>query len=119
MAKYFTREELACTHCGEYQFDDDFLELLDNIREECGFPLPVSSGYRCPNHPIEAAKRDPGAHTTGRAVDIAVSHGQAYRLVEVALECGVPRIGVNQKGDGRFIHLDWDMTRPNPRIWSY
>jgi len=119
MAKYFTRDELACSHCGEYKFDDDFLELLDTLREECGFPFPVSSGYRCPLHPIEAAKRHPGAHTTGRAVDIAVSHGQAYKLLEVAIAHGVPRIGVQQNGDGRFIHLDWDVTRPYPRVWSY
>lgn len=127
MAKYFTREELACKHCLEagksideaYHFDEGFLELLDSIRNDCGFALPVSSGYRCHNHPVELQKPVKGAHTTGRAVDIAVSHGQAYRLIEVAVSHGVPRIGVQQKGDERFIHLDWDITRPYPRIWSY
>jgi zinc D-Ala-D-Ala carboxypeptidase len=116
---YFSEKELACQHCGEYKFDAEFLELLNHIRADCGFPLPVSSGYRCTRHPIEAAKRHPGAHSSGRAVDIAVSGNLAHKLVSVATAHGVPRIGVNQKGDIRFIHLDWDVTLPGPTIWSY
>ena len=120
---YFSKEELSCRHCGEYKFDEGFLELLNGIREECGFPLPVTSGYRCPKHPIEAAKKRPGAHSSGRAVDIKVSGERAHKLVSVALAMGVPRIGVKQKSGSeiydRFIHLDWDITLPGPAIWSY
>jgi len=33
---------------------------------------------------------------------------------------GVKRIGVNQKGKGRFIHLDMaEEAFPSPAIWSY
>jgi len=116
---YFSKDELKCKHCGEYKFNEDFLGLLNSIRSDCGFPLPVSSGYRCPNHPIEASKKRAGAHTTGMAVDIVVSHERAHKLLQVALEHGIPRIGVNQKGNERFIHLDWDMSLPHPTIWSY
>lgn len=116
---YFSEKELACQHCGENKFDPEFLELLNHIRVDCGFPLPVTSGYRCPQHPIEAAKKNPGAHSSGRAVDIAVSGNRAYKLLQVALSAGVPRIGVNQKGDSKFIHLDWDSKLPTPTIWSY
>ena len=35
----------------ELVFDDEVRKKLDQIREDCGFPLPVTSGYRCPNHP--------------------------------------------------------------------
>jgi len=117
---YFTVEELKCRHCGAYVFDEDFLSLLNEIREECGFPLPVSSGYRCPDHPLEAQKEEPGAHCSGKAVDIAVSYDRAHRLMQVAFSRGVKRIGVNQRGDeGRFIHLDNDTDLPGPTIWSY
>ena len=121
---YFSEDELRCKcGCGEYFFDDKVLDLLNSIRRDCGFPLPVTSGYRCPNHPIEAAKdadgRPIGAHCTGKAVDIGVERGRAHRLIQSALEHGCPRIGVNQKGGGRFIHLDWDYTRPHPTVWSY
>lgn len=127
MKNYFSKEELACKHClaqgksvdDSYFFDGEFIELLNRIRADCGFALPVSSGYRCARHPIEAAKKRPGAHSSGRAVDIAVSGNLAYKLISVAIAHGVPRIGVNQKGDSRFIHLDWDVTLPGPTVWSY
>lgn len=116
---YFSEKELSCQHCGEYKFDSEFLELLNRIRVDCGFPLPVSSGYRCPEHPIEAAKSVAGAHSSGKAVDIGVSGREAHKLLKVAMSAGVPRIGVNQKGGSRFIHLDWDGSLPTPSIWSY
>ena len=121
---YFTENELRCKcGCGVYFFDESVLDALNAIRGACGFPFPVHSGYRCPEHPIEAAKvasgRPVGAHSSGKAVDIGVERERAHRLIQVALEHGCPRIGVNQRGDGRFIHLDWDYTRPHPTVWSY
>lgn len=115
---YFSEDELKCQHCGKYKFDEGVLKILNAIRREFG-PMPVNSGYRCVDHPIEAKKQQPGAHCTGKAVDIGVSRGDAYKLIEVALAHGCPRIGVNQKGEGRFVHLDWDYDRPYPTVWSY
>ncbi len=117
---YFTKKELSCQHCGEYRFDGDFLNILNSIREECNFPFIISSGYRCPEHPIEKRKTKPGAHSSAKAVDIAVDHERALKVLEVALKHGVKRIGVNQKGNARFIHLDVaDDEFPSPAIWSY
>jgi len=116
---YFSDDELKCKHCGGLVFDDGFRRLLNVIRADCGFALPVASGYRCPEHPIEVAKEEPGAHTAGKAVDIAVSGEKALRLIEVALQHGVKRVGVSQKGSHRFIHLDVDTDLPSPAIWSY
>jgi len=109
---YFSEDELRCKcGCDVYLFDESALSILNSIRHDCGFPLPVSSGYRC--------KSKPGAHTTGKAVDLAVSRGLAHTVLRVAFAHGVPRIGVNQKGDSRFIHLDWCDDCPNPTVWSY
>lgn len=119
MTGYFSEGELACKHCGEYFFDERFLALLNRIRHACGFPLVVTSGYRCSDHPAERNKARPGAHTRGLAVDLAVSYERAFTLVAVAIEHGVPRVGVSQKGKNRFIHLDVDVNLPHPRIWSY
>jgi hypothetical protein len=41
------------------------------------------------------------------------------RLIDLAQQAGIQRIGVNQKGNGRFIHLDVCDDRPSPAIWSY
>lgn len=97
MYKYFTEEELLCQHCNAKGIDSNFMQKIDQLREDLGFPFPVTSGYRCPKHPIEARKSSPGAHTTGRAIDIGVRGERAYRLIQKALEHGFSGIGVNQK----------------------
>lgn len=116
---YFSKDELSCSCCGRYKFDPQFLIILNAIREQVG-PMPVSSGYRCPDHPIESRKANgPGEHSTGMAVDIAVSGDRAHKLLEVAMKYRIPRIGVNQKGSARFIHLGVNEDLPNPTVWSY
>ena len=70
---YFSEDELRCQHSGEYKFDKTVLKILNAIRKEFG-PMPVTSGYRCPEHPIEARKDRVGAHTTGKAVDLSLIH---------------------------------------------
>lgn len=118
---YFSDEELRCSCCGSNQFDSDFLRLLNHLRAECGFPFIISSAYRCPNHPIEATKKKLGAHTTGKAVDILIYGDRAQKLLQAALNVGIERIGISQKGDikSRFIHLDVCHDLPSPALWSY
>jgi len=81
--------------------------------------MRVTSGYRCAKHPVEAKKAAPGAHASGCACDIGVDGADAHRLVALAFKAGFVGIGVNQKGTGRFIHLDTLKTRPSGTIWSY
>lgn len=119
---YFKPKELACRHTGEEGFDPDFLKTLNAIREECGFSFALSSAYRSPEHPIEARKEVKGAHTHGKAVDILASGENALEIIRVAQKHGIQRIGIQQKGSGRFIHLDActeDDGFPCPAIWSY
>lgn len=119
VSDYFTIEELACQHCGTYKFDPQFLLLLNRLREGHGKPLIVTSGYRCPQHPLEAERTTIGTHSTGKAIDLAVSHADALSVVSLAIQLGVKRIGVQQKGSGRFIHLDVCTDRLTPAMWSY
>lgn len=124
---YFSERELRCRHTQEYKFDEEFLDLLNKIREECDFPFRVTSAYRHPTHPNESRKQATGAHCTGKAIDIAVSGAQAMELVSVAIANGITRIGVQQKGMNRFIHLDICTKEdfpdrdyfPEEAIWSY
>ena len=119
--KYFKKADFACKHCGQNETEDEFITSLDILRERVGFPLIVSSGYRCPAHNQAVSSTGPnGPHTTGRAVDLAVSHDKAYFVLQQALRMGFTGIGVNGKGSGRFIHLD-AINDPvgRPRVWSY
>lgn len=125
----FTKKEIAC-RCGNCDIESwkniNFasLDKLQTMRTALGFAMPVSSGYRCPNHESEAKKSEPGAHGHGQGFDIRCSHEQALIILERAREFGFTGVGVKQKGGGRFVHVD-DMpnephkNRPRPHIWSY
>jgi zinc D-Ala-D-Ala carboxypeptidase len=118
--EYFTDDELRCKcGCFSYFFDQDARIALNHIREECGFPFIITSACRCAEHPLEVNKRSTGAHTYGKAVDIAVRSDKAIRVLEVAIAHGVKRIGVHQKGTAKFIHLDWCDELPSPALWTY
>jgi len=120
---YFKAKELTCKcGCNKVEFDLGFLATLNAIREECGFSFALSSAYRCPEHPVEARKEVKGAHTHGKAVDILASGENALEIIRVAQKHGIQRIGIQQKGSGRFIHLDGCTEEdgfPCPAIWSY
>lgn len=117
----FERWEFQCSETGDCKMHPDFMARLQALRTEYGKPISINSGYRSPEHPIEAAKDEPGVHSTGRAVDVPVSHTDAYMLMMLALKHGFIRVGVNQKGATaqRYLHLDDNPDYPNPRIWSY
>ena len=121
--KYFTDAELSCSHCQKSKMDGYFMEMIEALREELGFPFIVTSAYRCPQHPVEAPKKLSGAHSTGQAMDLAVHGENAYRLLSGALRAGFTGSLVNQKGNSRFIHLDniksSEGSRLRPWIWSY
>ena len=121
-APYFAEKEFRCKHTGKCLMNETFMDRLLALRLAYGKPMPISSGYRDKTHPIEAKKATTGTHTTGRACDVAVTGKDAYRLVELAYQYGFTGIGINQKGGGRFIHLDDcgpAVGRPRPTVWSY
>jgi len=92
---------------------------LQTLRSVYGKPMRVTSGYRCPEHPVEMKKTQPGAHTSGCAVDISVDRADAHQLLKLAFAAGFTGIGVQQKGSGRFIHLDTLDSPFRPAVWSY
>lgn len=113
----FTPQEFECKHCGAVEMQPRFMAKLQHLRSTYKRPMVISSGYRCPEHPVEARKPTPGMHAQGRAADILVRGSDAFDLVEIAIRFGFTGFGVNQKGDSRFIHLD---DSPDRRaIWSY
>ena len=112
--KYFNLEEFNCTHTNKNEMDDAFLEKLDQLRELCGFPFKITSGYRDETHPNEARKEVPGTHNQGIAADIAVSSGvERMNIVHEALKLGFGGIGVAKT----FVHVDNRKT--TPVMWTY
>jgi len=113
MARYFSRDEFACSHTGKNEISDSLIDKLDLLREACGFPFVITSGYRDSTHPVEAKKKEPGMHCHGIAADIRVSGGhQRFYVVKQALRLGFTGIGVAKT----FVHVD---TRDVPVMWVY
>ena len=114
LTKNFSYKELMCKcGCEQMNIDPTLLNKLQLLRERCGFPLVITSGYRCSQHPEERNKKEPGMHNKGLAVDIAKPQGErAYTILVNALALGFKGIGVSNS----FIHLD---LRQTPAIWGY
>ncbi len=116
----FKAAEFRCSHCGAEGIKEGVVAKLQAMRTEYGKPMRITSGYRCPQHPIEARKSTPGAHALGLAADIGVEGAEAHRILGLALKHGFTGIGVQQKGAGRFIHVDIrNGELPGPTVWSY
>lgn len=118
---YFSVEELTCRcGCGQMKMEHDFMLNMVALRDMVMFPLPVTSGYRCPahNHAVSGTGFT-GPHTTGRAVDILINRQRAYDVLDVAFRMGFTGIGTKQHGSdsGRIIHLD--MVPGPKRFWTY
>ena len=119
----FSLDEMRCKETGECQMNPLFMDRLQEMRFRYGKPIIITSGYRSPNHSIEARKATPGFHSRGRAVDIRCRGIECYELVKLAFECGFTGIGISQRQDQpRFIHID-DIgpteSRYRPTLYSY
>ena len=92
--EFFDEHEFTChCGCGQTKMDMNFIYALVALR---------------------------GPHTTGKAADINVNRTDAFELLRAAFELNFLGIGIKQKGDGRFIHLDTILdASTRPTIWSY
>jgi uncharacterized protein YcbK (DUF882 family) len=119
----FSRSEFVCRFTDKCEMDFEFIEVLQEIRDEYKKPIIINSGYRDRKHPLEIDKATPGEHTLGLAEDIRCSHLDAIKILEIAIKKGIRRIGLAQKGitTSRFIHLGMaDKNHHFPvSIWTY
>ena len=95
---------------------EEMLEFIKKLEDKLGYEVAITSGYRGPDHPIEARKAKPGEHSTGLAIDVAVVGGTAvFDLTKAAIELGCKRIGISRKKN--FVHLG--LSDRVTSIWTY
>ena len=113
--KWFTEAEMRCRETQECDMKPEFMWALDELRERCGFPFKITSGFRSVKHSAERNKSNGGGtHTKGIAADIAVANGeQRMKIVREALDMGFGGIGVART----FVHVD--MRTTTPVMWTY
>tara|TARA_E500000305_G_scaffold103926_1_gene99795 strand:+ start:1049 stop:1402 length:354 start_codon:yes stop_codon:yes gene_type:complete len=113
--KYFNKDEFKCQHTGKNKIQDKLIYQLDKLRENCGFPFVITSGYRDSTHPIEAKKTKAGTHALGLAADIKVNNGvERYTIVREAIKLGFRGIGIANT----FVHVDVRDSKPSV-MWTY
>jgi uncharacterized protein YcbK (DUF882 family) len=113
--RYFALSDFECSETGKNKIQPLFVHKLDDLRDSCGFPFRINSGYRSPEHSIEAAKPGGGGqHTTGFCADIAIANGaQRFTILKNAMAHGWTGIGIAKT----FVHLD--MRTTTPVVWTY
>jgi hypothetical protein len=129
ITKNFSVDEMMChCGCGEDSMDMDFMDILQNIREDMNRPLKISSAVRCAEHnSIVSSTGINGPHVPRKegtkASDILISGADALRFVDIARKHGISGVGISQRGPHakRFIHIDTlsDDKHPRPTMWSY
>jgi len=113
--KYFSIDEFNCKETGKNEMSVKFIHRLDELREKCGFPFKITSGYRAREHSAEAHKKTVGQHVLGVAADISVTDGiQRRKIVDEALKMGFKGIGVARS----FVHVD-DRVSKSSVMWTY
>ena len=103
----------------------EFVKWLDQLRDEAGVPISITSSYRSPAHNASVGGAKDSAHTDVpcNAIDIGERPRSSdpnwnysrFQIVAAAMNLGCRRIGTYQNGS---LHID--MThgdRPAPRMW--
>ena len=98
--------------------EQDFLDVMDDIRRKAGIPLVINCAYRSQAYDKKKGRSGNSAHTYGLAVDFrANTSATRYKIVKAALECGVTRIGIGKT----FVHIDMGerVGLPANCMWDY
>ena len=130
ITKNFSTTEMHCQcnyGCGQHEMDDEFMRMLQALRDEAGYALRISSGRRCQLHnsDISSHHLKAGIHTFGKAVDILTGHintSSVLNLVKLSQSIGFTGLGLNFRGErkSRFLHVDSrNSDFSAPAIWTY
>jgi zinc D-Ala-D-Ala carboxypeptidase len=117
----FSKAEFDCKETGENKMQPVYMQMIQALRADYGKPMRVTSGYRSPNHSIEARKSTTsGLHPRGLAGDYACDVNTCYEIVALAIKHGFNHIGISQRnGAPRFVHLGYNPDLAKPVMYGY
>lgn len=119
-SRYFSEQEFRkCDPpCDRESMEQDFLDVMDDIRRKARIPLVINCAYRSREYDKKKGRSGNSAHTYGLAVDFRCNTSDnRLKIVKAALECGITRIGIGKT----FIHIDMGerVGLPANVIWHY
>jgi len=102
--------------------DENFLQMLDEVRDKFGKPIVINSGYRSQEHNAAVGGKPKtetskgSSHMYGLAADIKCDNSvDRFHLIFLLQETGFQRIGVAKT----FIHVDLDLEKSQQVMWMY
>lgn len=111
MTAHFKNEEFKCPHCGKARVNPNLPAALERLRSRIGKPIPILSGYRCPEHNAEVGGAPRSQHLYGRAADIP----PRLATPSQAIASGFHGLGISR---GWVVHVDVRDTR-QLAVWHY
>ncbi len=101
--------------CSKTLIDPKLVEYLQNIRDNFGKPVKISSAYRCQIHNPKVGGVKSSLHLKGMAADITIEGVSPAEVAKYAECIGVKGIGLyDTSKDGHFVHID---TRDKKGFW--
>lgn len=101
--------QCSCHNCCEVLVDLDHVKKLQQLREDLGSPITITSAYRCPDYNASIGGAKNSQHKLGTATDIVVKHMSPN---EVADACehfdGLGRYDSFTHIDSRGSKARWD-----------
>jgi len=109
--QWFTKQELACRHCGALFVCEQAALALDRVRARLDLPLRLTSAYRCATHNKNVKGAPRSRHMICDAFDIKCNTpSERLMLIHAAFSEGFHGIGIYDD----FIHIDYRMA---PALW--
>lgn len=106
LSPHFTKQEMACHHCGRLVVRPQLLAGLETLRLRAGAPVIVQDGYRCPEHNLEVGGVPDSQHCLGQAADVNICGSSLQEMFDFAVSVPEFRDGGIGVYDGGFIHVD-------------
>ena len=106
LREHFSKEEMACKHCGAlppYGMSNMLMDGLEELRRRIGKPVIINSGYRCPYWNKHEGGVYNSQHVLGTAADIYVEGMGVYELAKICKEIFD---GVGEYYQDEFVHVD-------------
>lgn len=101
--QFFTKEEFSCKcGCG-VRMNRDFVFRVDSLRARVGFPIVITSGYRCESHNKAIGGATNSQHVKGLAADLKiVSSNHRYEILKEVFSMHFAGVGIADN----FVHID-------------
>lgn len=93
--------------------------ILDPLREHYGYPIHISSGYRCQELNKKVGGSKTSQHMSGRAADICMNDRAIHRKIfNMIQELKLPFDQLIWENNGAWVHVSYDENR-NRRMILY